>query len=232
MRYIDKSTHCEEFEKYLSSKKPKDWNEFNTNIKLKLHNHLYNEQGGLCIYCQQKLPRKEEIEPSQKIKSHIEHIRPRKNYSHLTFDYYNLSISCEGFDCTLEPVYDKNKKIIPPKKEFCEHRKNDQYNEELFLNPVEVKDIEDYFMYDDFDFTIYPNPSKNEKDKQKAKHTTDTLYLNHPSLVKIREKFYKDYVDDKYPDLGYENHPKILPPFYSMLRQFIPNYQSRGSRTE
>ena len=143
MRYIDKSNRCKAFDQHLRNKPPTSWKKFNNNIKLILHKHLYYEQGGLCIYCQQKLLPKTEKESNAHIRSHIEHIRPKSSYKDLTFDYCNLSVSCEGFDCEIP------KTNTQPKKEFCEHRKANEYDEFYFLNPMEVKDIEDYFVYDD-----------------------------------------------------------------------------------
>jgi len=84
------------------------------------------------------VPEKKETE--YKIRSHIQHIRPRSRpqYAHLTFCYKNLSVSCEGFDCKTES--------LKPKKEFCEQ--GNEYDEDKFLNSVERNDIEDYFVYD------------------------------------------------------------------------------------
>ncbi|RKZ44991.1 MAG: hypothetical protein DRQ41_01390 [Gammaproteobacteria bacterium] len=49
-------------------------------------------------------------------------IRPRSRpqYANLTFCYKNLSVSCEGFFCKTES--------LKPKKEFCEHRKGNEYD--------------------------------------------------------------------------------------------------------
>ena len=74
MRYIDKSNCYAEFDEYVNTDSPSFWNEFKTDIKLKLHQHLWRRQQGLCIYCQQQVPEKKETE--YKIRSHIEHIRP------------------------------------------------------------------------------------------------------------------------------------------------------------
>ena len=114
MRYIDKSNRYAEFDEYVNNDSPSVWNELKTEIKLKLHQHLWRTQQGLCIYCQQEVPEKKEKE--YKIRSHIEHIRPRSQYAHLIFCYKNLSVSCEGFDCKTES--------LKPKKEFCEHNRD------------------------------------------------------------------------------------------------------------
>jgi len=112
MRYIDKSDCCKAFDRYLINSRPLAWNEFDDNIKLILHQHLYYEQGGLCIYCQQKLLPKTEKESNAHIRSHIEHIRPRSSYPYLTFDYCNLSVSCEGFDCEILKTNQQPKKEL------------------------------------------------------------------------------------------------------------------------
>jgi uncharacterized protein (TIGR02646 family) len=209
MRYIDKYNCCQVFDQYLSNSRPSAWNEFNDNIKLILHQHLYNEQGGLCIYCQQKLLPKTEKESNAHIRSHIEHIRPRASYAYLTFDYCNLSISCEGFDCEIPKT---NKK---QKQEFCEHRKANEYDEDYFLNPIEVKDIQDYFVYDDLTLEILPKHKEGTEAFKKADYMRKISDLNHKKLIRMREKVVKD-IERNGP---YEKHEKLLPPFYSMLFQ-------------
>ena len=175
MIYIDKSNRCAEFDEYVKNDSPSDWNEFKTDIKLELHQHLWREQQGLCIYCQPEVPEKKQTE--YKITSHIEHIRPRRGsnrdkYAHLQFCYKNLSVSCEGFDC----------KSDKRKQEFCEHRKGNEYDEGKFLNPVECKNIEDYFVYT-IDGKIFPNPDQNQEDIAKAKYMiSSVLDLDHPTL--------------------------------------------------
>lgn len=209
MRYIDKSDCCKAFDQYLINSRPSAWNEFDDNIKLILHQYLYYEQGGLCIYCQQKLIPKTEKESSAHIRSHIEHIRPRSSYKDLTFDYCNLSVSCEGFDCEIPKT---NKQ---PKKEFCEHRKANEYDENYFLNPIEVKDIEYYFIYDDLTLEILPKHKEGTEEFKKAEYMIRILDLNHHKLIRMREKVVKD-IEINGP---YEKHESILPPFYSMLFQ-------------
>jgi uncharacterized protein (TIGR02646 family) len=209
MRYIDKSDCCKAFDQYLINSRPSAWNEFDDNIKLILHQHLYYEQGGLCIYCQQKLLPKTEKESNAHIRSHIEHIRPRSSYEFLTFDYCNLSVSCEGFDCEIPKTNQQ------PKKEFCEHRKGNEYDEDYFLNPIEVKDIEYYFVYDDLTLEILPKHKEGSEEFKKATYMIKILDLNHKKLIRMREKVVKDVERNG----AYEKHEKLLPPFYSMLFQ-------------
>jgi len=220
MRYIDKSKRCEEFDEFIINSYPSTWRDFDNNVKLIFHQHLHDEQGGLCIYCQQKLPLKKEKESNAHRRSHIEHIRPRASYPCLTFVYCNLSISCEGFDCEIPPT---NKQ---PKQEFCEHRKGkekNEYDEEYFLNPVELKDIENYFFYKshvDKDkgillIKILPKYKEGTKEYKQASHMIKILDLNHDELMKMRVKVVT------YIRKGnkYKKDEKLLPPFYSMLFQ-------------
>ncbi len=213
MRYIDKSRRCPEFDNYITSDSPSDWNEFLSDIKLKLHRHLWKEQKGLCVYCEQGIPEKKGLE--YRIRSHIEHIRPRSKdeYKHLTFCYTNLSVSCEGFDSRA----DEN-----PKKEFCEHRKGDEYDEEKFLNPVELPDIEDYFEYD-IEGKIFPNSKRNDIDMKKAEYMVKILELNNETLTDMRREQYETVIEDQLDDFGDFLNPdyEILPPFYSMLKQLF-----------
>ncbi|RKZ44821.1 MAG: TIGR02646 family protein [Candidatus Parabeggiatoa sp. nov. 3] len=219
MRYIDKSNCCAEFDKYVNNDSPSVWDEFKTDIKLKLHQHLWREQQGLCIYCQQEVPEKKETE--YKIRSHIEHIRPRRGhnpdkYAHLIFCYKNLSVSCEGFDCKMDDS-------LNPKKEFCEHNKENEYDEYKFLNPVECRDIEDYFSYG-IDGTIHPNNNKNDEDKSKAQYMIKTLYLNHPTLTDMRKKQYQLIIQEQEKGLDIKdflNPHYELPGFYTMLKQLF-----------
>jgi uncharacterized protein (TIGR02646 family) len=214
MIYIDKSNRYTEFDEYVNNDSPFVWSEFKTNIKLKLHQHLWHEQQGLCIYCQQEVPEKKEAE--YKIRSHIEHIRPRSQYAHLTFCYKNLSVSCEGFFCKTES--------LNPKKEFCEHRKGNEYDEDKFLNPVEQSDIEDYFVYD-IEGKVHPNSNQNQENRTKAEYMISILDLNHSKLTDIRKEQYQLIIASQENGLDIEEflnpHYDLLPAFYTMLKQLF-----------
>ncbi len=220
MIYIDKSNRCTEFDEYVNNDSLSDWVECKTEIKLKLHQHLWSEQQGLCIYCQQEIPKKKQTEASSEITSHIEHIRPRRGvnsnkYAHLQFCYNNLSVSCEGFDC----------KSDERKKEFCEHRKNNEYDESKFLNPVECSNIEDYFIYD-INGNIHPNLSKNQESIDKAEYMIKkVLHLNNPILKKMRQRQYDLVMEEQLLGINIEEYLEpdydLLPSFYSMLKQLF-----------
>ncbi len=211
MRYIDKSNRCNEFEQWVTENKPADWREISTDLKHTLHLHLWQEQQRLCIYCQQVIPEKIEKQSSKQIRSHIEHIRPRSTYPNLRFDYHNLSVSCEGFDCAATGQ---------PKKEFCEHRKANEYDETQFLHPFELQDIEDYFEYD-IEGRIFANPHKNQSEQQKADYMIKILALNHTQLIQMRSETYLAATENEtnINELLDENVSQ-LPAFFSMLKFF------------
>lgn len=212
MRYVDKSNCCAKFDTWVAENKPENWNELPTNLKHTLHLHLWLEQQGLCVYCQQAIPEKKTAQSSAQIRSHIEHIRPRSHstYSALTFHYHNLSVSCEGFDCTAAGQ---------PKKEFCEHRKANEYDENQFLHPFELQDIEEYFEYD-VEGRIFANHLKSDFEQQKANYMIKILALNHKELERLRVTTYSQMLDENLSDINelLDLNVSQLPAFYSMLK--------------
>ena len=150
------------------------WNEYFADKKRVLKNHiLENEQNYLCCYCEEKI----DID-----NSHIEHIKPKNlDIKNLTFNYSNLAISCNG-TC--------NNEAGDNTRYNCGHKKDNEYDEEKFLNPVEIKDIREYFKYDFDNFKI--NPSA--KQQIKSKYMIDTLKLNDDRLLKAREKALRIFI--------------------------------------
>lgn len=238
MRYIDKSNRSKEFDDFIDHFKLKnrEWKRLKkTNDKLKdgfrsgsdiqllLHQHLWTEQKGLCIYCEQELEAKLAKNTDKKGFSHIEHLRPKGTYKDLRFEQSNLSVSCDGFDT-------RNQNPIT-EKEFCGHKKHFEYDEDLFLNPLEVENVEDYFEYD-IEGNMYPNQELEESEKQKAIYTIDLLNLQHDILIDMRKNQYEiileEYLSyetetekDAYiEDLLNPNH-KTYPAFYSMLKKLF-----------
>ncbi|MDQ7089267.1 MAG: retron system putative HNH endonuclease [Methylococcales bacterium] len=141
MRFIGKSKRCDEFDTYIKDNvqllsSTGKWN-LPTDIKTKLHNDILKQQQGLCIYCQQELPEKENAQYLPE--SIIEHLRPRTKYPELTHIFCNLSVACKKH---------KQKKDKKELIDFCEDRKDEEYDEDKFLNPHELVDIETYFEYD------------------------------------------------------------------------------------
>lgn len=195
---------------------PAGWGRFDNNIKLLLHQHLLNEQQYLCIYCQQSIPPKlVKDTPAAKHPSHLEHIRPKDTgmFPHLMFEYTNLSVSCNGFDIEQPPT----------SPEFCGHKKENIYDDTLFLHPFEITDIEDYFEYD-INGKILPSTTYRDPLK-KAEYTIATLNLNELALETARQEQYNLLIEEVKNGLDIENYLDAsqpqLPKFYSMLRELF-----------
>lgn len=217
MRHIDKTSECTEFEVYKQANAValQTWRDFrDTYIKLCLHQHLWKEQKGLCVYCQQEIPQKVQIDSQGNIHpSHIEHIRPKSVFAHLTFLHQNLSISCEGFDIQNPPT--------PISKAFCGHLKDNNYDEALFLHPFEVADVERYFSYN-----IQGKIESSGREDSKANYMIQLLHLDNTILEDMRSEQYLLVIEEvtnnnldivEYLDIHYTQ----LPAFHSMLKQLF-----------
>ncbi|MGL6099732.1 MAG: retron system putative HNH endonuclease [Fusobacteriaceae bacterium] len=84
--------------------------------KAELQNKLLEEQGYVCIYCQKRVKRKQGA---------IEHIRPKGIYGKLTYDYFNLAISCKDNSRTCDPK--KNNSLLLEYHK-CDIEKEIDYN--------------------------------------------------------------------------------------------------------
>lgn len=219
MRHIPKVSLCTAFEMYKSTRahRLRTWDDFNdTTIKLALHQHLWAEQKGLCIYCQQEIPAKISINATGNIHpSHIEHIRPKSesHYVHLSFEHTNLSVSCEGFDIQRPPS------TLTPT--FCGHPKANHFDEDLFLHPFENEYIGEYFTYN-----IQGQISGSGKEDVQANYMINLLGLHHPTLNYMREQVYLmliQEINDNNLDIDVylSDSYSQLPAFYSMLKQLF-----------
>ena len=94
--------------------------------KIFLKNSLISEQGHICCYC---------CKPIDTKNSHIEHIRPkeRNEYRAISLEYENLLASCQGYH---------------DREETCGHSKDNAFNEELFVSPLE-ENCESLFEFSD-----------------------------------------------------------------------------------
>lgn len=219
MRYIDKGRPCLDFENLVLHNRPTSWNNrkfAQSDVKLKLHQHLLAEQQFLCIYCQQSIPDKLQKDnqlatPPVRHPSHIEHIKPKEKFPELIFDHKNLAVSCDGFDIELA---ERNNPA------FCGHPSKSQFDSDLHLHPFELLDIEDFFEY-----KINGEINASDKAPERANYMIDLLQLGHQKLTdarlrqrlliaqKIRQGLDIDaYLDPTQPE---------LPKFYSMLRQLF-----------
>ncbi len=150
MRYIQKSDTPQFFKD--DTKNLQNWKEYKEKRKLKKF-LLENEQDFLCCYCEGKV----DLDSS-----HIEHIKPKSlDIEKLTFDYKNLVASCNG-------ICNNNED-----REYCGHKKENNFDEDSFLNPTKVENIREYFIYN-IEGEILPS----KMDKTKSKYTIDLLQLN------------------------------------------------------
>ena len=162
-----------------ASNKKVFWKKYKKRRKLKEY-LLENEQNYLCCYCESKV----EIDGEAKGGSHIEHLKPKSlDYDNLTFDYYNLVVSCQGTCHNEDGDSSRNS---------CGHKKEDEYSEEEFLSPVIVENIRDYFRYETIEnekIKILPT----DKTSIKAQYMIDILHLNDERLLKARFTALKDF---------------------------------------
>jgi uncharacterized protein (TIGR02646 family) len=174
VRYIQKTTAPNFFIDTVEGLT--NWNEYTTSKKPLRKFILENEQNYLCVYCESKIS-------SDKSSSHIEHIRPKAQdkYPQFTFEYNNLVVSCNGTCYNQENDTHNNS---------CGHIKENRYNEDNFLNPVEIKDIRDYFIYDFDEYTI----ESSQKNSIKSSYMIDTLQLNYIGLKIARKKALKNFI--------------------------------------
>lgn len=130
MRYIQKLEIPTFFTKTI--KDFKIWKDFKDKKQTKKY-ILENEQNYLCCYCECLL----EFTPQgNNIHCHLEHIKPKNKFPELIFDYNNLIVSCQG-----------NIHSGCFKQNTCGHRKDNEYDENLFLNPTKIKNINSHFSY-------------------------------------------------------------------------------------
>ena len=205
MKYVKKTKPPKFFK--VDTQHLRSWERYKSRKKrdLKLH-ILRNEQFYLCIYCEGKVNMND---------SHIEHLRPKDihKYPGKLFDYRNLTVSCNG-DC--------QDLCSDGQPHTCGHVKSNLYDEKLFLNPTELEDIEDYFVYDSEDGRILPS----EKAPNRAMYMIYTvLKLNDPQLCMARKIALKNlqtkvssFPKDKRKEamLGFLKKENI--PFISFLR--------------
>ena len=178
MRYIEKLEVPPSFINKTSGLN--SWDDYHTccnRQKRALRKYILKyEQNNLCIYCESKIS-------SSNDSSHTEHIKPKDSnmYPELTFEYTNLVVSCNG-NCHNEDNDNS--------RHTCGHIKDNEYDENKFLNPVEVMDIKDYFKYDYNDYKIKPS----NKDNNRAKYMIDILHLNDEELLQARKKALKNFI--------------------------------------
>jgi uncharacterized protein (TIGR02646 family) len=230
MRSIDKSNPLKSFDEYVEKSSPTSWDKSSSGKRKKLAQYIHEkQQGGLCAYCEDDLPKPAGSNKNEIDISHIDHIRQKGNpkFKHLEFEQRNLVLSCKGYPYkTTPPLVEltKNGRIRRNKeeglkREFCGFYKDAHptmiFDETLFLFPTELEDIETYFYYE-VNGKITPNPIK--PNTAQIQYTIDLLNLNHDYLVEQRSKEYELFLEKEaleIRELLTEDFP--LNRFHSML---------------
>jgi uncharacterized protein (TIGR02646 family) len=165
VKYIEKTTIPSFF--IDDTKDLNSWNDYFANKKRDLKKYiLENEQNNLCGYCESKVV----ID-----NSHLEHIKPKSlDEENLTFNYNNIIVSCEGRCHTLSNI-----------PESCGHKKDNEFDEALFLNPTLLQNIREYFIY-----TNNGEIKSSILDESKSSYTITLLQLNtfNNNLQEARKK--------------------------------------------
>lgn len=177
MRFIKKGTSPDFFEQEKATvglTSDSKWNEFQNPCKSRFTEHLVQEQDGLCAYCECDLtsPVTNSTVPRSR---HLEHLAPQSEHPELRFSYHNLVASCDGQLLASERI---------KQGESCGHRKENEYDESWFLNPVNDPSISKYFSFDSQDGNILPaetNRSEDAKEMIRALNL-DASYLKNARL--------------------------------------------------
>lgn len=136
--------------------------------------NLLTEQYFLCCYS--------EVRPDLLgLGFHIEHVRPKRYYPSLTFDYKNLAASA---------LHSDDLQNIAVTEVFGGHAKQSEYDPALFVSCHDA-DSAKYFSYLS-DGRIEPAGGLDAGDIGKATYTIQTLNLNSPFLVVQRQRWWDD----------------------------------------
>jgi uncharacterized protein (TIGR02646 family) len=151
------------------------WNDIKkvSGLKRKLREYLLEHEQKVngsycCVYCERKITVEE---------SHIEHIKPKSQYRSDTFNYVNLTVSCEEEEVTVNDIT-RNLRI-------CGHHKGNRFDEDNFINPVR-DNPEDFFTYDETAGEIVPLETLSAEKLGKVEYTINLLNLNDEYLKDTR----------------------------------------------
>ncbi len=171
MRYIEKNQTPEELINWKARENENwrpTWENFQQPEKPLIHGILLQEQGYICCYCGGPVDLQE---------SHIEHLKPKNHYPELALEYNNLLASCQGIKEDDQPS------TIP---EYCGHKKQDWYDEELMVSPLDINCAE-FFCYTEAG-EILPASELDENQQNAARETIERLGLNIDKLQRIRKQ--------------------------------------------
>ncbi|OQX13870.1 MAG: TIGR02646 family protein [Thiothrix lacustris] len=232
MRYIKKGVSPSVFEECKKSLPVGAvWDDFEENKELgqckqDFKSHLMSEQSTLCVYCERKIHLDIETKDEngvtlsfQKSNCHFEHVMPKDSYPELAFEYKNLTLSCNGDQCDPE----QKKSFKPEDVHSCGHKKGKIFHQNEFLNPVELQDISEFFVYDLTTCAII----SSGKDDVCANKTIGLLSLNNPRLNNERSIARTEFIRKFSVDVRNKEVRRIKaylgksPAFLSFLRYWL-----------
>ncbi len=163
------------------------------NISPVLRQHILDEQGGMCAYCEQVITLE---------KSHIDHFRTRHCFPELTLEYANLWVSCGS---------DKHP------KQHCAHHKDCQgFTKADFLA------LPEFFSLDltRVEFTETGRlVAKDIKDTVITRLIEEVLNLNDRALVEDRKRILQQKAT--YSDFGVDEIFGFFKAHRSLIQQYF-----------
>lgn len=156
---------------------------------------------------------------------HIEHVEPKSLNPQRTFDYQNLAASALDSENDLRSFNTLEQEV------FAGHAKLDKYNANLFISCHQTGCAR-FFAYLS-DGRIVPTLNLNSVDTAKADYTINTLNLNSPYLIVLRQQWWKEldalFQQHQQDNWSIEHLAAVdlvpinnkLSPFFSLTRQFF-----------
>lgn len=179
---------------------------------------LLEEQFFLCCYSELR-------SDILKLGYHIEHIQPKSQFPHRTFDYQNLAA------CALDSKNDLKAFKSQGSAFFGGHHKQNKYDATLFISCHEA-DCARFFNYVS-DGRIIAAPGLTADEQARAKYTITVLNLDCPFLRLQRRRWWDEldqllqqHLDDDWDvahlaAIDLVPSDKKLSPFFSLTGQFF-----------
>lgn len=156
---VNKQEEPQFFKDFKRKNKPKNWDDYNSDIKKQLKNYMFEEEQGYnCPYCETIIS----LNNSQ-----IEHIKPKDKFPNALSDYSNYLVGCIN-------------------KKTCGQYKANNWSDK-FIDPT-LEDPNEYLTYDIMTGEVVPK-IKTGTNFEKAKITIEMLNLNEKRLCEMRKTF-------------------------------------------
>ncbi len=147
-----------------------NWNRLKKLQKDALLKSTFNEQGGICCYCERYLQFED---------CHLEHFKSQEDYEEEQLNYQNILCSCQ-------------RKLSKGEPRHCGNSKG-SHDYAKFISPFD-ENCEGYFSYT-AEGEILPALNNN-----KVNFTIEKLQLNIEKLIKSRQKVIEPFLDEELSD--------------------------------